>query len=174
MWLFVQCYKSPPPSLASLSLGLVLLMKLIIRIKSDFCFYRQLSGCQVACGFFESLLLKMSNEPESLVVATKRANVLQISSGKMAWPQEEEMKSMKNKNNNHQIPLVYVLIQEYPDLKWRQITQVKLLLSFLVCRNLHTRLINWLYAKCQPIVHLPTDDRHLRGDLKEPVIPNAT
>lgn len=59
------------------------------------------------------------------VVATKRENVLHISSGKIEWPQEPRSKNdMELADSLNPQSLVYVLIQQYPDLKWRQIKMV--------------------------------------------------
>lgn len=82
-----------------------------------------MGGCQVACSFYERLLTKAGEQRDGSfmgadpVVATKHESVVKIVPGKITWP--DAALSLGP------VPVVYVVIQEYPDRKWRQIAQVK-------------------------------------------------
>jgi hypothetical protein len=78
----------------------------------------QLSGCQVACRFYEKLGEKGEGPPS---VSARRENVLQISDGKIQWPRRPNQPHLTLSTDN----LVFLVIQQYPDRKWRQITQVR-------------------------------------------------
>ncbi len=56
------------------------------------------------------------------VVATKHESVVKIVPGKITWPDAAAVSSSALSAAG---PVVYVVIQEYPDRKWRQIAQVK-------------------------------------------------
>lgn len=76
------------------------------------------------------------------VIATRHESVVTIVPGKITWPSYSPSGNdgrggevAGNKNNQEEVPLsspdfvndspvVYVVIQEYPDRKWRQIAQV--------------------------------------------------
>lgn len=106
-----------------------------------------MAGCQVACSFYEKLSADKGEnertteqEPQEKafkgdpVVATRHGSVLKIVPGKMIWPQRNDNAGKKEasslssaelgKKESAVMPVVYVVIQEYPDRKWRQIAQV--------------------------------------------------
>ncbi|XP_021963875.1 uncharacterized protein LOC110859272 [Folsomia candida] len=66
------------------------------------------SGCRVACSFYAT----SSASSPSPVAATRSSSVLILSPGKVTWPAA-----------SGEGPLVYVLIQQLPHLKWKQVTQ---------------------------------------------------
>ncbi|CAL8110656.1 unnamed protein product [Orchesella dallaii] len=85
-----------------------------------------LDGCQVACSFYKHILLPNVEQQSAKaftsnpVVATAQKNVVRIVPGKITWPLAQE----SNKNSPLSSPsVVYAVIQEYPDRKWRQIAQ---------------------------------------------------
>jgi hypothetical protein len=86
-----------------------------------------MGGCQVACSFYERLLTKVGEERDGSfmgadpVVATRHESVVKIVPGKISWPDAAAV-SLSALSLG---PVVYVVIQEYPDRKWRQIAQVK-------------------------------------------------
>ncbi|CAL8110652.1 unnamed protein product [Orchesella dallaii] len=108
-------------------------------------------GCQVACSFYERLLTKNEKEhqyyqhqqqqneraPEQQnvftssdpVVATKQESIVRIVPGKISWVRgarsgtKEDALSSLGGGGESDSPVVYVVIQEYPDRKWRQIAQ---------------------------------------------------
>jgi len=89
-------------------------------------------------------MMRMNEPLSGPVVATKRENVLHISSGKIEWPRGEPRgkKDMKLAESLNPQSLVYVLIQQYPDLKWRQIIQVlRFILTFMMIYTLDSSFI---------------------------------
>ncbi len=95
-------------------------------------FILQMGGCQVACSFYQRLVSlwtktggdKNEDTSDSVVttadpvVAMKHESVVKIAPGKITWPLSISQDSTS--------PVVYIVIQEYPDRKWRQIAQVNL------------------------------------------------
>jgi len=88
--------------------------------KSDTIKSFQLSGCQVACTFYEEQSARSGPVSALPVVPASRQNVLQFSDGKIQWPRSPNQLDLALSPDT----LVYVVIQQYPDHKWRQITQV--------------------------------------------------
>jgi len=58
------------------------------------------------------------------VVATKQENVVKMVPGKITWPLFVAQENNK-KTPSSSLSVVYAVIQEYPDRKWRQIAQVR-------------------------------------------------
>lgn len=96
-------------------------------------FILQMGGCQVACSFYQRLFSAWTKSPRDKnedtsvdsvvttadpVVAMKHESVMKIAPGKITWPRCISPDSTS--------PVVYIVIQEYPDRKWRQIAQVNL------------------------------------------------
>lgn len=82
-------------------------------------YFIQMAGCQVACSFYHRLSLEISRDAFSSVrlpPSMNRSSVVHITAGKFKWPRSQMSPTS---------PVVYVVIQEYPDRKWRQIAQVE-------------------------------------------------